>query len=52
MKECGVSIDHTTIGRWVIKYAPSLEGEFRKKHKRQTDLNWHIDETCLKNRGK
>jgi putative transposase len=30
MKERGIAVDHATINRWVIKYAPLLEGEFRR----------------------
>lgn len=25
MKERGVSVDHSTLNRWVIKYAPEFE---------------------------
>ncbi len=35
LKERGVSADHSTIQRWVVKYSPELEMIFRKKHKRQ-----------------
>jgi len=52
LKERGISIDHATINRWVIKYSPLLEKEFRKKHKRPTGLSWRMDETYVKNRGK
>jgi putative transposase len=51
MKERGISIDHATINRWVIKYAPLLEDTFRTKHKRPTGMSWHMDETYIKNRG-
>ena len=45
MKERGIPIDHATINRWVIKYAPLLEDRFRKKHKRPTGMSWRMDET-------
>ena len=32
MAERGVRVDHSTLNRWVIYYAPQLEDEFRKKH--------------------
>jgi transposase-like protein len=51
MKERGVSADHSTINRWVIKYAPLLEEEFRKKHKRLVSMSWRMDETYIKNEG-
>ena len=37
MRERGVNVDHSTIHRWVIHYAPLLENEFRKKQKRITE---------------
>jgi putative transposase len=52
MKERGVPIDHATVNRWIIKYAPLLENEFRKKHKRPVGMSWRMDETYVKNRGK
>ena len=52
LKERGVSVDHATINRLVLKYAPQLEKEFRKRHKRPTGLSWRMDETYVKNRGK
>jgi len=52
LKERGISIDHATVNRWVIKYAPLLEKEFRKKHKRPVGKSWRMDETYVKNRGK
>jgi putative transposase len=30
--ECGLKVDHSTLHRWVIKYAPLLEEVFRKRH--------------------
>jgi len=35
--ERGLSIDHSTINRWVIHYAPQSEEQFHKKYKR--DVN-------------
>ncbi len=52
IKERGISVDHATINRWVVKYAPLLEGEFRKKHKRPVGMSWRMDETYVKNKGK
>ena len=51
-KERGLSVDHATINRWVIHYAPQLEEAFRNRHKRQVDGSWHMDETYLKVKGK
>ena len=31
MEERGVSVDHATLNRWVLKYAPALENQFRAR---------------------
>lgn len=36
---------------WVIEYAPKLETEFRKRHKKPTNTSWRMDETYLKVKG-
>ena len=49
--ERGLSMAHTTIMRWVRRYAP----EFVKRWNRfgaQTGRSWRVDETYLKIRGK
>ena len=51
-KERGLSVDHSTINRWVIRYAPQLEEQFRKKYKRDVNGSWRMDETYLKLKGK
>ena len=28
--ERGLAVDHSTIQRWVVKYSPQLENEFRR----------------------
>ena len=33
-KERGFEVDHSTIQRWVVHYAPQLEDAFYKKKKR------------------
>lgn len=48
MAERHVSVDHSTVNRWVIHYNPQLEERFRKKHKVQTNISWRMDETYLK----
>ncbi|OAJ33097.1 hypothetical protein A0O36_02712 [Piscirickettsiaceae bacterium NZ-RLO1] len=35
MAERGIQVDHSTIHRWVVKYAPQLEEHFNKCYKRQ-----------------
>ena len=50
-KERGLSVDHSTINRWVIYYSPKLEEQFRKNHKRCPNGSWRMDETYLKIKG-
>ena len=45
MQEGGVSVDHATLNRWVIHYAPLLENEFRRHHKHSVGFSWRMDET-------
>ena len=47
MLERGVEVDHSTINRWVIQYAPELEDEFRKHHKQNISSSWRMDESVL-----
>ncbi len=50
MAERGIKIDHSTLNRWVVKYAPLLEKAFHKK-KRQPGDRWRLDETYLRVKG-
>ena len=49
--ETGVRVDHSTINRWVIKYVPELEAEFRKQHKCCVASSWRMNETYIKIKG-
>jgi transposase, IS6 family len=51
MNERSLSGDHTTIYRWVQKYAPELEKRIRP-HLRLTSDSYRVDETCVKIKGK
>jgi len=51
MLERGTKVDHSTLNRWVIEYAPLLENEFRKNHKKKTGSSWRMDETYIKVKG-
>ena len=44
LQDRGVSVDHTTIFRWIQAYAPELEKRIRP-HLRPTDGSWRVDET-------
>ena len=50
MAERGISVDHATIHRWVIRYSPKLLERFNQR-KRAVTGKWHIDETYIKVRG-
>ena len=51
MLERGVHVDHATIHRWVVKYTPIFEAEFRKK-KKSVGNSWKMDETYIRIKGK
>jgi putative transposase len=51
MGERGVIVDHSTLNRWVIKYAPKVEKEFRRCQ-RPVGRSWRLDETYVKIKGK
>ena len=48
--ERNIHFDHSTLNRWVIKYALQLEAIFRKK-KRRVSGSWRMDETYIKIKG-
>ena len=50
MAERGISVDHATVGRWVIRYSPELLERFNSR-KRPVTRRWHVDETYIKVRG-
>jgi transposase, IS6 family len=47
MRERGLHVDHTTIYRWVQRYAPELEKRCRP-HLQATNDSWRVDETYVK----
>jgi len=51
MWERGLSVDHSTIYRWVMRYAPELEKRTRPRL-RSTNDSWRVDETYIKVKGK
>src|SRR5690349_736469 len=50
MSERGVTVDHSTLNRWVIKYAPEVEKAFRRRQCR-VGRSWRMDETYVKIKG-
>lgn len=51
MAERGLPIDHSTIARWVLHYAPILERRIRREM-RQPNRSWRVDETYVRVAGK
>lgn len=46
-EERGVEVDHSTINRWVLKYAPELDKRIRP-HLKSTNDSWQVDKTYIK----
>ncbi len=44
MAERGISVDHATVHRWVVRYSPELLERFNCR-KRAVTGRWHVDET-------
>jgi transposase, IS6 family len=51
MGERGVWVDHSTIYRWVQKYAPEIERRLRWQWRQPRSTSWRVDETYIKVRG-
>ena len=51
MAERGTALDHSTVQKWVVYYAPQLEEAFRKR-KKPVGKSWRMDETYIKVSGK
>ena len=50
MQERGVVVDHSTLNRWVIKYAPECEKQFRR-WQQPVGTSWRMDETYVRIKG-
>ena len=50
LDERGVEVDHSTLNRWVMKYVPLLDQQFRVR-KRPVGSSWRLDETYVKVKG-
>lgn len=51
MAERGLAVDHSTIARWVLKYAPILNDRIRSAM-RHPNRSWRVDETYVRVAGK
>jgi putative transposase len=50
MLERGVSVDHSSINRWAVRFLPLIE-KMSRKHKRPVGSSWRMDETYIKVKG-
>ena len=50
MEERGVTVDHSSINRWAIRFLPLIE-KLARKHKRLVGTSWRMDETYIKVKG-
>jgi len=50
MAERGLCVDHSTIGRWVLRYAPELNKRVRRQV-RTPNRSWRVDETYIRVAG-
>ncbi|WP_426197744.1 IS6 family transposase [Massilia sp. DWR3-1-1] len=50
MEKRGVSVDHSTINRWAIRFLPLIE-KMARKYKRPVGGSWRMDETYIKVKG-
>ena len=51
MGERGVVVDHSTVCRWVQRYAPEVEKRLRWQWRQPRSTRWRVDETYVKLRG-
>src|SRR5215469_13687720 len=49
--ERGLEVDHTTVWRWVQRYAPELE-ERTRPYLKPTNKSWRVDETYVRIKGR
>src|ERR1700709_418045 len=50
MAERGLEVDHSTVARWVLRYAPILNQGMRR-HIRHMNRSWRVDETYVRVAG-
>lgn len=50
MAELGITVDHSTLHRWLIRLVPLLDKAVRR-HKRTVGSRWRMDETYIKVKG-
>ena len=50
MAERGISVDHSTLHRWILKITP-IFNKLVLRYKKPVQQFWHIDETYIKIKG-
>ena len=50
MRDRGVEVDHSTLSRWVQKYASEVDKRCRP-YLKPTNDSWRVDETYIKVKG-
>ena len=51
LAERGINVDHSTIWRWVQRYAPEL-AQRQRAHLKPTNKSWRVDETYVRVKSK
>ena len=50
MEERGLSVAHSSISKWAVRFLPQIE-EMVRKHRRAGGGSWRMDETYIKVKG-
>src|ERR1043166_9171630 len=50
MLERGLTVDHSTSGRWILRYGPELHKRIRRQV-RPPNASWRVDETMVRVAG-
>ena len=50
LAERGINVDHSTIWRWVQRYAPKLNDR-QRQHLKPVNRFWRVDETYIRVKG-
>jgi transposase, IS6 family len=51
LAEHGITVNRSTVYRWVIKFGPEISKR-TEKHLRRANVYWHVDETYIRVGGK
>ncbi len=52
IQDWNIILDHSTLQRWVIEYAPQLMDKVLKYLNKTFTKSWRLDETYVKVKGK